>query len=303
MRAVGRVTVLEDCAEESLKQAVQEGDALLVRSSAKVTRGVLAEADRLKVIGRAGVGLENIDLEAAREQGVTVVHTPAASTEAVADLTVGLIIAVLRGIIDGDTAVRGGDYLAARQRLVGPELADLTLGVVGLGRIGRAVARRCRHGFGMRIIFNDIVQIGLLDFVATRVSKEQLYREADVVSLHVPLTEETRGLINEAALSTFKPGATLINTARGAVVDGEALARALERGAIGGAGLDVTEPEPLPPGHPLLVAPHAVFTPHVGARTPGSLARMNAVVEDVIRVLEGEAPQYPAVLKGETPAG
>jgi D-3-phosphoglycerate dehydrogenase len=303
MRAVGQVTLLENCAEESLKQAVRQGDALLVRSSAKVTRGVLAEADRLKVIGRAGVGLENIDLEAARERGISVVHTPAASTEAVADLTVGLMIAVLRGILAGDAAVRGGDFLEARRRLVGPELNDLTLGIVGLGRIGRAVARRCRHGFGMRIIYNDIVQIGLLDFVATSVSKEQLYREADVVSLHVPLTEETKGLINEAALSTFKPGAALINTARGAVVDGEGLARALERGAIGGAGLDVTDPEPLPPGHPLLVAPHTVFTPHAGARTPGSLARMNAVVEDVIRVLGGETPQYPAGLEDEIPAG
>jgi phosphoglycerate dehydrogenase-like enzyme len=155
----------------------------------------------------------------------------------------------------------------------------------------------------MRILYNDILEMGLLDFVATPVRKDELYREADVVSLHVPLTWETTDLINERELTWFKPGAVLINTARGAVVNSDALARALNRGALMGAALDVTYPEPLPPGHPLLVAPHTVFTPHLGARTPGSLTRMNAVVEDVIRVLEGETPEYPAGLEDEIPGG
>ncbi len=294
MRSLGNVTLLETCDEGTLKSAVRNCDALLVRTFARVTRAVLDDAKRLRVIGRGGVGLENIDLEAARERGIAVVYTPAASTEAVADLTVGLMIAVLRRIAEGDAAVRGGGFARDRERLIGPELADLTLGIVGLGRIGRAVARRCRHGFGMRVLYNDIVAVGLLDFAATPVTKEQLYRQADVVSLHVPLTPETRGLIDEKAFSIFKPGAILINTSRGAVVDSDALACALGRGAPAGAALDVFDPEPLPPGHPLLTAPHTLFTPHVGARTPGSLGRMNAVVEDVIRVLEGKAPEYPA---------
>jgi D-3-phosphoglycerate dehydrogenase len=294
MRAVGQVTVLEACDEESLKAAVQGCDALLVRTSARVTRAVLDQADRLRVIGRGGVGLENIDVEAARERGIQVVYTPAASTDAVADLTIGLMIALLRRIPDGDAAVRGEGFAEARGRLVGPELSDLTLGIVGLGRIGRAVAQRCRHGFGMRVVYNDIVAPGPLDFVAVPLTKQQLYREADVISLHVPLTPETRGMVNEEALSSVKPGAILINTARGGVVDSEALARALNRGALAGAGLDVFDPEPLPPGHSLLAAPNTLFTPHLGSRTSAALGRMNGVVEDVIRVLEGAAPHFPA---------
>ena len=294
MRSVGEVTLLETCDEGTLKRAVRDCDALLVRTSARVTRAVLDDAERLRVIGRGGVGLENIDIEAARKRGIAVVYTPAASTEAVADLTVGLMIAVLRRIAEGDAAVRGGGFARGWEQFLGRELANLTLGIVGLGRIGRAVARRCWHGFGMRVLYNDIVDVGLLDFVATPVTKEQLYRRADVVSLHVPLTPETRALIDEKALSIFKPGAILINTSRGAVVDSDALARALGRGAPAGAALDVFDPEPLPPGHPLLSGPHTLFTPHVGARTPGSLSRMNAVVEDVIRVLEGKTPEYPA---------
>ncbi len=294
MRDVGEVTVLDSCNEDALGKAVRDCHALLIRSSARVTRSVLERARRLRVIGRGGVGIENIDLAAARDRGITVVHTPAASTEAVADLTVGLMIALARRLVDGDTAIRRGDFGTARRRITGPELHELTLGIVGLGRIGRAVAGRCRNGFGMRVLYNDIVEPGHVDFAATSVSKERLFREADVVSLHVPLTPRTRGLIQEETLATFNPGAILINTSRGAVVDGAALARALESGSLLGAGLDVFDPEPPPPDHPLLTAPNTILTPHIGARTPASLQRMDAVVEDVIRVLNGEPPRYPA---------
>ena len=156
--------------------------------------------------------------------------------------------------------VRCGEFGAVRKHSIGPELHGLTLGVIGLGRIGRAVARRCRHGFGMRVLYNDIVSPGHLGFTATSVGKEQLCGEADVVSLHVPLTPSTRRMIDREALALFKANAVLINTSRGAVMDGEALANALHNQSLGGAALDVFDPEPLPEGHPLLVAPRTVLT-------------------------------------------
>jgi phosphoglycerate dehydrogenase-like enzyme len=146
----------------------------------------------------------------------------------------------------------------------------------------------------MPVLYNDIVEIGLLDFVAAPVEKERLYREADVVSLHVPLTDLTQHMIDETALSHFKPGSVLINTSRGAVVDSDALAGALRAGTLGGAALDVVDPEPLHSDHPLMTAPNTVFTPHIGARTHRSLARMCAVVDDVIDVLQGKTPRFPA---------
>ena len=294
MRSVGRVTLPDACDEASLAEAVRDCDALLVRSYAPVTRAVLEQATRLRVIGRGGAGIDNIDLDAARERGITVVYTPEAGTDAVADLTVGLVISLLRHIATGDSSVRGGQFAAARMGSVGLELRGVTLGIVGLGRIGKAVARRCRHGFGMNIVYNDIVHPGLVDFVAIPLEKEELYRRANVVSLHVPLTDETHHLIDDTALSKFKDGAILINTSRGAVVDGLALARALSAGPLAGAALDVFDPEPLPADHPLMTAPNTLFTPHIGARTHRALARMNAVVEDVIGVLEGKPPRYPA---------
>ncbi len=294
MGGIGRVTILEACDQPSLTKAVADCDALLVRTRARVSRAMIEGAPRLKVIGRGGVGLENIDLEAAREHGVAVVYTPEAATEAVADLTVGMIISLERRVPWCDAMVRGGRFRQARDEACARELSELTIGIIGLGRIGKAVARRCRHGFGMNVLFNDIVEPGWLDFVATPMSKDELYERSDIVSIHVPLTAETRGLIDRSALSKFKKGSILINTARGAVVDGAALARALESGILAGAGLDVLDPEPLPADHPLLSAPNTLFTGHTGARTRGGLARMNAVVDDVIHVLRGVKPRFPA---------
>lgn len=294
LRAVGSITQLDECDERRLMDAVRDCDALLVRSRAHVTRSVIDSATRLKVIGRGGSGLENIDVDAAQARRITVVYTPAAATEAVADLTVGLMISLVRKVGQANHMVRTGAFLAAREGCVGTELSGLTLGIMGLGRIGRAVARRCGHGFGMTILYNDIVEPGLLDFVATFVEKDELYRTADVTSLHVPLTDKTRHLINEAALAKFKPGSLLINTARGAVVDEAALARALEEGVLAGAALDVFSPEPPRIDSPLMGAPNTLFTAHIGARTHGGLARMNDVVDDVIAVLEGNSPRFPA---------
>jgi len=291
---VARVTKLQGPSHAELLAAVSDCDALIVRTATAVTREVIAAAPRLRVIGRGGVGLDNIDLAAAAERDITVVHTPHAATDSVADLTVALMLALLRELFAGDAAVRDGRFDAVRKAQRLRELRELTIGIVGMGRIGRAVARRCRTGFGCRILYNDIVDVGWLDVAAERVSKEELYAQADVVTLHLPLTDATRGLIDAGALARFKPDAMLINTARGAVVDSVAVADALREGRLGGAALDVLDVEPPPPDHPLLAAPRCILTPHVGARSHASLARMNDVVDDVIRVLRGEAPRYAA---------
>ncbi len=290
LQAAGRVTVLDSCDEGCLLTAVADCDALLVRTYSQVTRHVIEHAPNLKVIGRGGVGLDNIDTTAATEHGVTVVYTPAAATGAVAELTIGLMLSLLRDIPANDAAIRSGAYEQARTNAMANELSEMTLGIIGMGRIGQAVGRRCQVGFGMSVIYHDIIDPQPLDFQATFVEKDALYKQADVVSLHVPLTELTRWLIDKEALSQFKSGAMLINTSRGQVVDSLALANRLRNGALSGAALDVLDEEPPAANHPLLAAPHIIFTPHIGAKTPMSQTRMSAVAEDVIRVLQGLPP-------------
>ncbi len=294
LESVGDITTLKSCDETSLIAAVPNCDALLIRTAARVTRSVIESAPRLRVIGRGGVGLDNIDLDAARERNITVVSTPAASTDAVADLTLGLMINLLRKISWTDQETKHGRFSLVRDLAVSREMCELTVGIIGLGRIGRAVARRCRHGFNMRVIYNDIVEPGWLDFTAEPMSKEELFLTADIITLHTPLTSETHNLINANTLALFKPNAILINTARGAIVNAADLARTLNDGKLTGAGLDVTDPEPLPRNHALHQTPNTIITPHIGARTIASLARMNAVVEDVARVLRGLTPLFPA---------
>ena len=296
---VGAVRFASDSEEATLVREVAGADALLARTYARVTARVIEAGSALKVIGRAGVGLDNIDLAAARRCGVRVVYTPAAASDTVAEFAVGLMLGLERRIARGQALLREGRFIEARQSLVGRQMRGLTLGIVGMGRIGGRVGRICRCGLGMAVRYNDIVDIGGLDFEAEAVSKDRIWCESDVVSLHVPLTDLTRGLVNAEVLDRFRPGATLINTSRGAVVDTTALATALEHAATGkdglaGAALDVYEQEPPPPEHPLLAAPNALLTPHIAARTGVGLARMNDVVDDVLAVLAGAEPQYPA---------
>lgn len=296
LREVGSVIELADYKEKTIANAIVSADALLVRTYSQITAGIIEAATRLKVIGRAGVGLENIDLQACARRGILVVSTPAASTDAVADLTIGLLISLVRRINEGDRAVRSGQFHAARKRAAERELHEMTLGILGMGRIGRAVARRCRSGFGMKILFNDVINPGWLDFDAQFVPLGELYSRSDILSLHVPLSELTRGMINKNVLGQMKTGAFLINTCRGAVVDNAALAASLINGQLSGAGLDVTDPEPLPSDHPLLAAPHTLITPHIGAKTLLANQRMHEVVGDVIRVLQGQKPINPCPL-------
>lgn len=283
--------------QAALTAAVADADALLVRTYALVNETVIAAGTgRLKVIGRAGVGVDNINVAAANRAGIVVVNTPAASTDSVAELVVGLVVAVQRGFVFLDPRIRQGEFAALRAGTPKcTELRHQTLGVIGMGRIGRAVGYRMHNGMGMRVVYYDIREIGWLPFAAQAcASADEVYAQADVVTLHVPLTTLTRGMIDAVALARFKPGAYLINAARGPVVQARALADALVEGRLAGAAVDVYDPEPPPPDHPLMAAPNCILTPHIGARTRESIAAMNDVVDDVIRVLAGEPPLYPA---------
>ncbi len=271
--------------EERLIELVKDVDALIVRSKPKVTRKVIEAAEKLKVIGRAGVGLDNIDLEAAKEKGIAVLNSPGASTESVAELAIGLMLAVARKIAFADRKMREGVW--AKKQCMGIELRDKVLGVIGMGRIGSRVAYIANKGFGMKIIYYDAKgrrkdieeELG-----AEFVELDELLRNADIVTLHVPLLKETYHLINEERLRLMKKNAILINTSRGAVVDTEALVKALKEGWIAGAGLDVYEEEPLPKDHPLTKLDNVVLTPHIGAST--TEAQERAGVEIAKKIID-----------------
>jgi D-3-phosphoglycerate dehydrogenase len=261
------VLYLEEPPEEELVKAIKGVHGLIVRSKPLVTRRVIEAADSLLVIGRAGVGVDNIDVEAARARGIEILTSPEAATQSVAELTMGLILAVARKIAFCDRKIRAGEW--PKKHAVGVELWGKTLGVIGAGRIGSAVARIAKFGFNMNVVYYDVARNKKIEeeVGARYVSLDELLREADVVTIHVPLTEQTKYLINEEKLKLMKRTAILINTSRGAVVDTKALIRALKEGWIAGAGLDVFEEEPLPPNHPLLELENVVLTAHIGAST------------------------------------
>ncbi len=286
LRSTGfEVVVHEYPGEDELVGLIRGFDALIVRSKPLVSRRVIMAADRLRVIGRAGVGLDNIDVDAAREKGIVVYNAPAAPTQSVAEHTIGLMLAVLRRIAYADRSLRRGRWV--KKECMGYELHGKTLGVIGMGRIGTAVARIAHHGFGMKIIYYDIRRCPKEveeELEARCTNLETLLREADVVTIHVPLLPQTKHLINEDRLRLMKRTAILINTARGGVVDTEALVKALSEGWIAGAGLDVYEEEPLPKDHPLTKLDNVVLTPHIGANTVEAQER--AGIEIAKKIIE-----------------
>jgi glyoxylate reductase len=285
--------------ELELASEVAEAEALICLVDDRVTERVIAAAPRLKIVASYAVGVDQIDRSATSARGIVVTNTPNALTDATADLTLALILALARRVIEGDRLVRAGGFAGwAPDLLLGRDLKGKILGIVGPGRIGRAVARRGR-AFGMTVIGagrsardeNDPDD-------PPRVSFEDLLRRSDVVSVHVPLNDETRRLFDRETFAKMKPGSWLINTARGPIVDEAALVRALDSGQLGGAGLDVYENEPaVSPA--LLDDDRVVLMPHAGSatlETRREMARM--VVEDVRRVLSGEKPLRPVPPEG-----
>ena len=248
---------------DALEQIIPEYDGLAVRSATKVTARLLERATRLKVIGRAGVGVDNVDIEAATRRGVVVMNTPGGSSTTVAELTLAHMVALARHVAQATASVKGGKW--EKKKFQGRELAGKTLGVVGIGNIGSIVVERCQ-AMKMRVIAYDpfIAAEAAAKLGVTQVSLDELWAQADFISLHVPLTEQTRNLVNAQSLARMKKGAMLVNCARGGLIDETALADALASGHLGGAALDVFEQEPPPPGHPLLQLENFICTPHIG---------------------------------------
>ena len=273
---------------EELAAMLGEADALIV-GAIPLTEEHFAAAPRLRVVAMHGVGVDHIDLLAAAARGVVVTNAPGSNDGAVADLAVGLMLACLRQIPAADRAVRAGEW----RGMVGEELAGKQVGILGWGRIGRNVARRL-SGFDVSLLVHDpFVDADVVSASgANPRSLDDLLQQADIVSLHLPLTPDTSNLLDASTLAQMKPGAYLVNTARGGIVDEAALLALLRRGHLRGAGLDCFAVEP-PVGNPLLELPNVVVTPHIGAQTREAIGRMGAIAaENVLRVLGGEEPLY-----------
>jgi lactate dehydrogenase-like 2-hydroxyacid dehydrogenase len=282
-----------------LRARLADKDAVVAVLTNSYDRETLAAAPRLRVLANVAVGYDNVDLAAARERGIVVTNTPDVLTDATADLTIGLILDIMRRLTEGDRLIRRGGWTGwSLEFMLGSELRGKQLGIVGAGRIGRAVASRAAV-FGMRVVFADSRVPGGGHVVlpggqqAATLSLEGLLNSSDVVTLHVPLTAETRHLIDHAALARMKRSAFLINTSRGAVVDEQALIWALREPLIAGAALDVFEAEPHVPS-PLTALENVVLVPHLGSATRETRTAMaDLAVRNVIAVVTGAPPLTP----------
>jgi len=276
---------------EELKTAIGNYDALIVRSGTKVPAEIIEAGKKLKVIGRAGVGIDNIDVDAATKEGIVVINTPTSNTISAAEHTIALMLALARGIPKADSQLKSGVW--QREKLVGTELRNKTLGIIGLGNIGSEVAKHART-FEMRIIAHD-------PFISTNyahtlkvslISLDRLFKESDFITLHVPLTASTKKLIGVGELAKMKPTALIINTARGGLVDEGAVAKAIKDGKIAGAAFDVFSTEPLT-ASPLFKDDKIIVTPHLGASTIEAQANIaKDVAEQVLTVLQGQSSKY-----------
>jgi D-3-phosphoglycerate dehydrogenase len=279
------------CTKDELAAILPDYDALIVRSQVQVDADLIAAGTRLVVIGRAGVGVDNVDLDAATRAGITVVNAPTGNTIAAAEHTLARLYGVARKTAAADASMRRGEW--QRARFTGLELRGRTLGIVGLGKIGQAIALRARA--------MEMVVLGVDPFVTAEqaanhgvelVDFETLLARADVVTVHVPLTRQTRGLIGREALARLRPGAIILNVARGGIVDEAALADALASGHVAGAGIDVFDAEP-PTDSPLLDAPNTLLTPHLGASTAEAQVLVaEEVAAQVLDVLDGRSARY-----------
>ncbi|GAB6188665.1 hydroxypyruvate reductase [Marinitoga arctica] len=275
---------IEHFEKDELKEKVKDFDVLVVRSATKVTRDIIENGENLKLVARAGMGLDNVDLEAAKEKGIKVINTPGANSLSVAELVIGYILSIYRHIVTGTTSLRDGKW--EKKKLKGFELTGKTLGIVGFGHIGKLV-RKLVSGFDMDVLVFDVFEIPeevQKEYNVKQVSFEELIKNSDIITLHVPLNEKTKHLISEKEFEKMKNNVVIINAARGGVIDEAALLKYLENGKVLGAGLDVFEEEP-PTSEiqiKLLKHPMVVATPHIGATTKEAQRRVGLELVDKI---------------------
>ena len=277
--------------------SVGDVDAIIARAQGQIDGNVMDCAPRLKVVGRHGVGVDNIDVQAAGERGIFVVNTPLGPMEAVAEYVAMALVALPRQVVQADYAARHNDW-EFRNRLHAPELPGKTLGIVGFGHIGRRTAEICRLGFGMEIVYSDVyaatpeeeARLG-----ARRVELDELLAISDFVTLNVPLLDDTYHLMGADAFERMQPHAYLINCSRGPVVDEPALVDALQNGKIAGAVIDVYEKEPVSPDNPLFKFDNVLLSPHCSGHSIESAENLSMVAADIVRVLNGQKPEFPVI--------
>jgi D-3-phosphoglycerate dehydrogenase / 2-oxoglutarate reductase len=290
-------TYVEDrtgLSHEELIRHIGAYDVLVVRSRTKVTSKVFESAENLKVVGRAGVGVDNIDLEAAQQNGVIVVNAPNAASIAVAELSFGMLLGMARQIPRADAGMKSGEWL--KKELVGLELFGKTLGILGVGRIGTQVGLRA-NAFGMQVMGFDssLSDEEIRKRGAQAVGLEELYKRSDFISLHLPLSEETRSMVDGNAFHRMKHGVRIVCTARGGIIQEEALLAALENGLVAGAALDVFAQEP-PVDSRLVSHPNLIASPHIGAQTAEAQARAaEDIANEVLAALKGETLRWQIV--------
>ncbi len=284
----------ESFEEEKLIEQASEAAGILIRANGAVSRTIIEASPKLKVVGRHGVGLDAIDLEAAKEHGVRVVYTPVANMESVAEHFVGLALILAKKMRLADIEMRARNW-QARYELIGTELRDKILGVMGFGRIGQQTARICHGGFNMKVLYHDVIDFpdAERELNATRVAPESLFAQSDFISINLPLIPSTRHMVNEDLIGHMKPKAFLINMARGPIWKEDDVVKALQEKRIMGVGSDVYETEPPPDDHPLFKMDSFAGTPHMSAHTEEAMIRMSLVAKDMIAVLEGREPEFP----------
>ncbi len=284
----------ESYEENDLVEKVKEIDGIIIRAKGKVTRRVMESALRLKVIGRHGVGVENVDVEAATEKGIWVVNTPDANDISVAEHFFGIALMLSKMIKKADLALHGGRW-EARNQYIGNELHGKTLGILGFGRIGKSVGRIGYRGFDMKVLYYDAVRYEEIEkeIEAVKVSLEEVMSQSDFISINLPMLPNTEGLIGAREFGMMRPTAYIINLARGPIWDEKALFKVLKEGKIAGAGTDVFEVEPATKDHPLLQLENFIGTPHMAAHTEEAMKKMSLVAVDILRALEGKEPAHP----------
>ena len=294
LRQSAEVRLADSLEEDALLKIVPDVDGIIIRANGKVSRRLMQAAPHLKVVARHGTGVEAIDRVAAANLGIVVVNTPDANVESVAEQCLAFMIILSKRILLADRMFRAGDW-SARYKLTGTEPYGKILGIIGFGRIGRRTAEMCHAALDMPVLYFDELDYPEVEaqLGSRKVVLDDLLHLSDYVSIHLPLLPTTQRIINAAALYKMKRTAFLINTSRGQVVDQAALIQALQEGWIAGAGLDVYDPEPLPPDNPLLTMDNVVLSPHMAAHTDEALFRMAMVIEDVLNVIEGRPVQNP----------
>jgi len=277
-----QVDVQTELKPDALKKVIQGYDALLVRSATKVTKEIIDSADKLKVIGRAGVGLDNVDLAAATQKGIIVMNTPAGNTISTAEHTISMMLALSRNIPQASDSTKKGEW--KRSKFMGVELYGKTLGIVGFGRIGREVAKRALS-FGVRVLaYDPFLSREIAESIGIKVVElQELFQQSDYITVHTPLTDETKHMISTPQFAMMKKGARIINCARGGIIDEQALVTAIKEGRVAGAALDVFEKEPVAADSELLKLSNVIVTPHLGASTEEAQVNVAIEVAEIVR--------------------